>query len=26
VVEGGWTPDRYQQWLSQTLVESLVRA
>jgi AcrR family transcriptional regulator len=26
VVEGGWTPDRYQQWLSQTLVEALVRA
>jgi AcrR family transcriptional regulator len=26
VIEGGWTPDRYQQWLSQTLVEALVRA
>ena len=24
VKEGGWTPDRYQQWLSQTLVEALV--
>lgn len=25
VQEGGWTPDRYQQWLSETLVEALVR-
>ena len=25
VLEGGWTPDRYQQWLSRTLVEALVR-
>jgi hypothetical protein len=25
VLEGGWTADRYQQWLSRTLVESLVR-
>lgn len=24
VIEGRWTPDRYQQWLSQTLVEALV--
>jgi AcrR family transcriptional regulator len=24
VVEGGWTPDRYQEWLSQTLVAALV--
>ena len=24
VREGGWTPDRYQEWLSQTLVEALV--
>jgi AcrR family transcriptional regulator len=24
VQEGGWTPDRYQQWLSQRLVESLI--
>lgn len=24
VIEGGWTPDRYQQWLSQTLVSALV--
>jgi AcrR family transcriptional regulator len=24
VNDGGWTADRYQQWLSQTLVESLV--
>ena len=22
--EGGWTADRYQQWLSRTLVEALV--
>lgn len=26
VDEGGWTPDRYQQWLSHTLVEALVEA
>lgn len=26
VIEGGWTPDRYQEWLSRTLVEALVRA
>jgi AcrR family transcriptional regulator len=26
VQEGGWTPDRYQQWLSDTLVNALVRA
>lgn len=24
VHEGGWTPDQYQAWLSQTLVEALV--
>jgi AcrR family transcriptional regulator len=24
VQEGGWAPDRYQQWLSRTLVEALV--
>ena len=24
VQEGGWAPDRYQQWLSGTLVEALV--
>ena len=24
VSEGGWTPDRYQQWLAATLVEALV--
>lgn len=24
VVEGGWTPDRYQKWLSDTLLEALV--
>jgi AcrR family transcriptional regulator len=24
VIEGGWTPDRYQGWLSQTLVAALV--
>lgn len=24
VREGGWTPERYQQWLSRTLVEALV--
>ena len=24
VQESGWTPDRYQEWLSQTLVEALV--
>jgi AcrR family transcriptional regulator len=26
VHEGGWTPDRYQQWLSDTLVTALVHA
>jgi AcrR family transcriptional regulator len=26
VHEGGWTPDQYQQWLSDTLVNALVRA
>jgi AcrR family transcriptional regulator len=26
VIKGGWTPDRYQEWLSQTLVEALVDA
>jgi AcrR family transcriptional regulator len=25
VHEGGWTPDRYQQWLSETVVNALVR-
>jgi len=25
VHEGGWSPDRYQQWLSETLVNALVR-
>lgn len=25
VHEGGWTPDRYQQWLSEVLVAALVR-
>lgn len=24
VNDGGWTADRYQQWLSRTLVETLV--
>lgn len=24
VVDGGWTPDRYQAWLSRTLLEALV--
>lgn len=24
VDEGGWTPERYEQWLSQTLLEALV--
>ena len=24
VNDGGWTPDRYEQWLSRTLVEALV--
>ncbi|MEQ1761138.1 MAG: TetR/AcrR family transcriptional regulator [Vicinamibacterales bacterium] len=24
VLEGGWTPDQYQAWLSQTLLEALV--
>lgn len=24
VIEGGWTPERYQQWLSDTLVQALV--
>lgn len=24
VHEGGWTPERYQEWLSQTLLEALV--
>jgi len=24
VTEGGWTPDRYQDWLSQTLITALV--
>lgn len=26
VQEGGWTPDRYQKWLSDTLVDALVSA
>lgn len=26
VIEGGWTPDRYQAWLSQTLLAALVEA
>ncbi len=26
VSDGGWTPDRYQQWLSETLVLTLVNA
>ena len=26
VHEGGWTPDRYQEWLSDTIVAALVRA
>lgn len=25
VQEGGWTPDQYQKWLSETLVNALVR-
>ncbi|HYP07841.1 MAG TPA: helix-turn-helix domain-containing protein [Bryobacteraceae bacterium] len=25
VHDGGWTPDRYQQWLSETLIAALVR-
>ena len=25
VHEGGWTPDRYQKWLSTTLVNALVK-
>lgn len=25
VQEGGWPPDRYQTWLSETLVRTLVR-
>jgi AcrR family transcriptional regulator len=25
VIEGDWTPDRYEEWLAQTLVEALVR-
>ena len=25
VHDGGWTPDAYQQWLSNTLVAALVR-
>lgn len=25
VQDGGWTPGRYQEWLSQTLVEALVK-
>ena len=25
VHEGGWTPERYQQWLGETLVNALVR-
>ena len=24
VVEGGWSPDRYQAWLSQTLIDAIV--
>ncbi len=24
VIEGGWTPDRYQEWLGQTLIATLV--
>ena len=24
VIEGGWTPDRYEEWLSQTMVAALV--
>ena len=24
VIEGGWTPDRYEEWLAQTLVAALV--
>ena len=24
VIEGGWTPDRYQDWLARTLVGALV--
>jgi hypothetical protein len=24
VHEGGWTPDRYQEWLCDTLMEALV--
>ena len=24
VVDGGWSPDRYQDWLAATLVEALV--
>jgi hypothetical protein len=26
VHEGGWTPDQYQQWLSDTLLTALVSA
>jgi hypothetical protein len=26
VIKGGWTPDRYQEWLWQTLVTALVEA
>lgn len=26
VIKGGWTPDRYQEWLSQTLAAALVEA
>ncbi len=26
VIDGGWTPDRYQQWLSETLDATLVAA
>ncbi|MGE5539313.1 MAG: hypothetical protein ACM30I_11905 [Gemmatimonas sp.] len=26
VHDGGWTPDRYQQWLSEMLLDALVSA
>jgi hypothetical protein len=26
VHEGGWSPDRYQEWLSRTLLDALVAA
>ncbi len=26
VVDGGWSPDEYQEWLAATLMEALVKA